>query len=261
MCTADVNVRASCVGVDVPAELIFGLHSVRALLQKDPAGVLELWIQTTRSDAAVTEIREQALRFDLTAQDASRKTLDRLSKGETHQGVVVKYRSNAAQRITLESFTATLDSDSLVLALDGVQDPRNLGACLRSADGAGAAGIVISHNRSVTLTSTARKVASGAAELVPLVEVSNLVRSLESLKQTGLPVVGASGDAEHSLYDLDLSGGVVFVMGGEGTGLRRLTRESCDELVRIPMHGSVESLNISVAAALCLFEARRQRSG
>ena len=252
---------AFCDEVDVAAEVVFGLHAVRAVLDKDPSGVLELWIQSTRRDESVHGIREKASAFGLRAQEASKKTLDRLSQGETHQGVVAKYRSNAAHRMTLESFIDTLDSNSLVLALDGVQDPRNLGACLRSADGAGAAGIVLSRNRSVTLTSAARKVASGAAEQVPVIEVSNLARSLASLKQTGLRLVGASGDATHSLYDVDLGGGVIFVMGGEGKGLRRLTRESCDDLVRIPMHGSVESLNISVAASICLFEARRQRLG
>jgi 23S rRNA (guanosine2251-2'-O)-methyltransferase len=192
------------------------------------------------------------------ATDPSR--LDGLAGGARHQGVVA--RVSATQKfLTLDDVLENLSEPALLLVLDGVTDPHNLGACLRVADAAGAHAVVAPKDRSCGLNATAIKVASGAADTVPYVMVTNLARSLRDLKEAGVWVIGAAGEAAKDLYAIEQKGPTAWVLGAEGAGLRRLTRDTCDELARIPMHGSVESLNVSVAAGVCLFEVRRQRRG
>jgi 23S rRNA (guanosine2251-2'-O)-methyltransferase len=241
---------------------VFGIHTVGALLAHDPRQVTGLWVLASRKDARLERIVEAAVWAGLPVHPSARAELDTLAPGARHQGVVAAVREGPVPfgESDLEAMVAGSAGVPLVLVLDGVQDPHNLGACLRTADAAGALAVVAPRDRAVGLTPAARKVASGAAESVPFVQVTNLARALRTLKDAGLRVVGAAGDAGQSLYDADLAGPLALVVGGEGTGLRRLTRETCDALVRIPMAGSVESLNVSVAAALCLYESVRQRA-
>ena len=240
--------------------MIFGLHAVRGLLDHNPLVVLELWILDTRDDKAVQAIVDKADTFEIHHQRVPRKTLDRLTGSATHQGVVARYRpSTASLSEDIGSLLQTVDETTLLLMLDGVTDPHNLGACVRNADAAGATGIIIPRNRGVGLTPAARKVASGAAESVPVVSVANFARTIGTVQSAGVVVVGTADDATECLYDLDLCGPRAFVLGGEEKGLRRLTREKCDQLVKIPMRGTLSSLNVASACAVVLFEARRQQ--
>lgn len=241
-------------------DLIFGLHAVNAALLRHPETVLELWLDRERDDRTLRELNQAAESQGIAVQRVARRRLDALVPGCRHQGVVARIRQvrTGGDKELLE-LLAGLKSPPLLLVLDGVQDPHNLGACLRSADAAGAHAVVIPRDRAAGLTAIARKVASGAAETVPLFQVANLARTLAELKQAGVWIAGLTGEAQQPIYDLDLSGPLALVLGAEGRGLRRLTRESCDWLVRIPMHGTVESLNVSVAAGVCLFEVSRQR--
>jgi 23S rRNA (guanosine2251-2'-O)-methyltransferase len=193
-------------------------------------------------------------------EETTGDSLDRAAGHDHHQGVVARCRA-APERTEAElpAFLKDLPATAFLLVLDGVQDPHNLGACLRSADAAGVQAVIVPRDNSAPLTPAVRKVASGAAETVPLFRVANLARVLETLKSAGVWLVGAAGEAERDLYDIDLRGPLALVLGAEGTGLRRLTRDLCDHLARIPMTGSVGSLNVSVAAGVCLFEAVRQR--
>jgi 23S rRNA (guanosine2251-2'-O)-methyltransferase len=191
----------------------------------------------------------------------ARTELDERVPGVSHQGVVAEMTVAAAlSENELPQFLDGLGKPPLLLILDGVQDPHNLGACLRSADAAGVDAVILPKDRSAPLNATARKVACGAAETVPVVRVTNLARTLRAIRDAGVWLYGAAGEAQQALYDVDLSGPVALVLGGEGKGLRRLTREHCDALMAIPLAGSVSSLNVSVAAGICLFEARRQRA-
>ncbi len=239
--------------------LVFGLHACAATLTRAAHEVLELWI---RRDAG-TELQamaDQASALGVVVQRVPPQTLDRLSEGGVHQGIVLRRRAPASLELNdLRAQLVGRTEPPLLLAIDHPQDPHNLGACLRVADGAGVDAVIIPRDRSVGLTAVVAKVASGAADSVPLVQVGNLVRALETLKEDGLWVVGATGETELDIYRVDLKVPLVMVLGAEGPGLRRLTRESCDLLAHIPMLGSVESLNLSTAAAVCLFEARRQR--
>lgn len=242
-------------------EWVYGLRSVGALLERDALGVRELWVQSTRLDEPIQRIASAADLNGIKLHRVQRKTLDRLAKAVSHQGVVARYRSrHSAPATDLKALLAGLSQMPLMLVLDGVQDPHNLGAVLRSADAAGAHAVIVPRSRSVHLTPAVRKVACGAAETVPLVVVANLARSLESLQDLGVHVVGAASGAPCPLYQADLAQPVALVLGGEQGGLRRLTREKCDLLVNIPMTGTVQSLNVSVAAGVLLFEANRQRS-
>lgn len=241
-------------------ELIHGLHAVRAALRYDPAGVVEAWMERNRRDQRMQRLREELERCGARIQQVSRRELDRLSDGAAHQGVVIRFRGSAPRGD--EALAAHLDGLSaapLLLVLDQVQDPHNLGACLRTADAAGVDAVVAPRDRAVGLTATVHKVASGATASVPFFQVTNLARTLEALKQRGIWLVGAAGEAEAAPWALDLDGPLAIVMGAEGTGLRRLTREACDFLARIPMAGQVESLNVSVATGVLLYEAVRQR--
>lgn len=242
--------------------LIPGLNSVAATLHRDPAAVLELWLDRERGDRRLQELAAEAEARGVRIQWADRKTLDRKAKGAGHQGAVMRARVPGPQgEGALEDLLTGATAPPLLLVLDGVQDPHNLGACLRSADAAGVDAVVAPRDRACGVTPTVRKVASGGAETVPFIQVTNLARTLRTLKEAGVWLVGADSEGAGTLYDADLRGPTGLVLGAEGHGLRRLTREHCDLLVRIPMAGTVESLNVSVATGIFLFEARRQRLG
>jgi 23S rRNA (guanosine2251-2'-O)-methyltransferase len=240
-------------------ERVYGMHTVRALLTRAPQRVLRVYLQRGRSDQRAGEIEAQAR--------AANRPLERVDAGRlrgwvgevAHQGVVAEIEALAP--LSEDQLYAHLAAahDPLVLALDGVQDPHNLGACLRTADACGVLAVVVPRDRSATLNATARKVAAGAAETTPVVTVTNLARSLNMIKQAGLWIVGADALAAHSAAAVDLTGGRCLVMGAEGAGLRELTRRNCDWLVHLPSLGAVESLNVSVAAGMLLYEALRQR--
>lgn len=240
--------------------LVFGLHAVRAALQRGDDCV-QLWVQDNRRDQRLRSLVDLARDRGVPVKQESVEALDQLVAGR-HQGAVLELRGSAAAPLDESALPALLDKlgrDALLLVLDGVTDPHNLGACLRSADGAGVQLVLVPKDKAAGLTPIVRKVACGAAEHVPFLPVTNLARTLDRLKAAGIWLVGTTGDAEQSLYEADLTGPLALVMGAEGRGMRRLTRERCDFLVKLPMAGSVDSLNVSVATGICLFEARRQR--
>ena len=242
-------------------EYVYGLHAVQAMLERSPKRVRQLKVQRGRLDARMQALLDQASAESVDVERVMPDELDRLADGGVHQGVVALV--TPSQLWSEEMLGHLLDKEEgvpLLLVLDGVTDPHNLGACLRSADAAGAHAVIIPRDKSATLSPTVRKVACGAAETVPLVAVTNLARTLKQLQQRGLWVVGTAGEAEQLLYEIDLKVPTVIVMGAEGTGMRRLTREHCDYLAKLPMAGTVSSLNVSVTAGICLFEAVRQRS-
>jgi 23S rRNA (guanosine2251-2'-O)-methyltransferase len=240
-------------------EKIYGLHAVEALLRHHPKRVKQVWLAEGRSDPRVQVLVELAGQARVSVGQCERREMDAWVEG-VHQGVVADVSpSQVWGEAMLEELLDRAEGPPLLLVLDGVTDPHNLGACLRTADAAGALAVIVPKDKSATLNATVRKVACGAAEVVPLVAVTNLARSLEKLQQRGLWVVGTAGEAEQELYQQDLTGPTVLIMGAEGKGMRRLTREHCDYLVRLPMAGSVSSLNVSVATGVCLFEALRQR--
>jgi len=239
--------------------VIFGFHAVKSSIRQDAGQVSALYVQDSRDDPRMRDLLEAAGHAGLRVMAVARERLDRLAGNTHHQGVVATIAA-APLRRDLDAILDTLAEPSLLLVLDGVQDPRNLGACLRVADGLGAHAVVAPKDRSVGLTPTVAKVASGAAETVPYVAVTNLARTLRALQERGIWVVGADAGSARSLAEVDLSGPMAWVLGAEGEGLRRLSRETCDELVRIPMVETVESLNVSVACGICLYESRRQRA-
>ena len=241
-------------------ESVGGWHAVLALLKQAPERVLSIHIDRGRKGPRRQQLLDAARAAGAAVEETGGDALDRLAGHDRHQGVVARCRP-AVERTEAElpSFLEALPEPPFLLVLDGIQDPHNLGACLRSADAAGVQAVILPRDNSAPLTPVVRKVASGAAETVPLFRVTNLARSLEVLKNAGVWLAGAAGEADQDLYGVDLRGPLALVLGAEGTGLRRLTRESCDYLVRIPMAGSVESLNVSVATGICLFEAVRQR--
>ncbi|MCP5159723.1 MAG: 23S rRNA (guanosine(2251)-2'-O)-methyltransferase RlmB [Gammaproteobacteria bacterium] len=243
-------------------EQIYGLHAVMAALEHEPEQIRELWVERQRRDRRMQILLETAARLGLTIHWADRAKLDRLSGNAPHQGVLARLESR--QRTygedDLPALLAAAEGALLLLVLDGVQDPHNLGACLRSAAAAGAHAVIAPADRAAGLNATVRKVACGAAEIVPFIPVTNLARTLRELKEQGVWVIGAAGAAETHLYQVDFLPSTAIVLGAEEKGLRRLTREVCDRLARIPLvEGGVESLNVSVAAGIFLFEARRQR--
>jgi 23S rRNA (guanosine2251-2'-O)-methyltransferase len=244
-------------------QYIYGIHAVDALLRRNAAAVQRVLLQQGRQDKRMAALAALARNQGVRVETLPRQALDDLVSAR-HQGVVaeaVEAPEGGEQRWDESLLLRRVDETAapLILVLDGVTDPHNLGACLRSADAAGVSAVVVPKDKSADLSPTARKVACGAAEVVPFVRVTNLARTLAALKERGVWLYGAAGEAEVSLYDCDLSGAVAIVMGAEGSGLRRLTREACDHLVHLPMAGSVSSLNVSVATGICLFEARRQR--
>ena len=242
-------------------QLIHGLHAVAAALNHEPAQVRGLWLERQRRDARMQALLDQAAGHGVPVHWAERTELDRLSGGARHQGIVARLavRQWTHGEADLPELLAAADGPALLLALDGVQDPHNLGACLRSAAAAGVHAVIAPVDRAVSLNATVRKVACGAAEIVPFVQVTNLARTLRGLQEQGLWLIGAAGEADDTLYEVDFTPPTAIVLGAEEKGLRRLTREVCDRLARIPMAGGMESLNVSVAAGIFLFEARRQR--
>ncbi|MEO3864747.1 23S rRNA (guanosine(2251)-2'-O)-methyltransferase RlmB [Rheinheimera fenheensis] len=241
------------------ADLVFGIHAVEAFLQRAPQDVLELFVMKDRDDKRMQPIIQLARQNGVSVQFCNRKTLDDMVGGQ-HQGIVAKARlQSTGNEADLAAIVAANDKP-FILILDGVTDPHNLGAILRSADAAGVHAVVAPKDRSVKLTSVVRKVACGAAESVPFITITNLARTMRELQEAGVWIVGTAGETETLVYDADLKGPLALVLGAEGEGLRRLTRETCDALVKIPMFGTVSSLNVSVAAGICLFEAVRQRS-
>jgi len=242
-------------------EYIFGLHSVQHVLQQDSSRIIEVWVQDSRRDAKVQVLIEQLQKQDVTLQTVPKKTLDKLAQSEHHQGILLRCQAAPVQtEETLEQLLTTLTSPPFLLVLDEVQDPHNLGACLRTADAAGVHAVIIPKNRSCSITSAVRKVASGAAETMPVIQITNLARTLRWLQEQGVWIIGTVAEADKSLYETELTGAIALVMGAEGTGLRRLTQETCDKLMKIPMLGTVESLNVSVATGICLYEIVRQRA-
>ena len=240
-------------------EQVYGVHAVEALLRHHPRRVKQLWLAEGRQDPRVQMLVELATQQRISVGQRERRELDEWAEG-VHQGVVAEVSpSQVWGEAMLEELLDRHEGVPLLLVLDGVTDPHNLGACLRTADAAGALAVVVPKDKSATLNATVRKVACGAAEVMPLVAVTNLARTLEKLQKRGLWVVGTAGEADQEIYQQDLRGPLVLVMGAEGKGMRRLTREHCDFLVKLPMAGSVSSLNVSVAAGVCLFEALRQR--
>lgn len=240
--------------------IVCGLHAVLAALQQHPDRVAAVWISTERGDRRIGKVVDVARANRIKFHRVPRAKLDEMAAGQRHQGVVARLQIAPTRQVRdLEAFVAGLSHPALLLVLDGVQDPHNLGACLRVADGAGADAVIIPRDRAAPVTPAARRAASGAAETVPLYQVINLSRTLETLKEGGLWLYGAAQDAPEELYAADLTEPAALILGGEESGLRRLTRERCDGLVRIPMAGKVESLNVSVAAGVMLYEAVRQR--
>ncbi|MEC8326466.1 MAG: 23S rRNA (guanosine(2251)-2'-O)-methyltransferase RlmB [Pseudomonadota bacterium] len=240
-------------------ELIFGFHSVEAILNKEPERFIEIYALKGREDKRLNPIINLARQFGVSIQFMQRKALDDKAKGEQHQGIIARVKEGKKyNEKDLDQIIANSDTPFL-LVLDGVTDPHNLGACLRNADAAGVDAIIVPKDKSAKLNGTARKVACGAAETVPLVQVTNLARTLRDIKKMGVWVVGTAGETDVEVFDAKLTGPMAIVMGAEGSGMRRLTREHCDELVKIPMVGTVSSLNVSVATGICLFEVLRQR--
>ena len=240
--------------------LIHGFHAVTAKLRHAAADVREVLVAEGRQDGRMRDLLKAAEAAGVRVVATDPKRLDGLAGGPRHQGVVARVAAQA-KHVTLDDVLENLAEPALLLVLDGVTDPHNLGACLRVADAAGAHAVVAPKDRACGLNATAIKVASGAADTVPYVVVTNLARALREMQEHGVWVAGAAGEAEREIYAVDQKGPCAWVLGAEGEGLRRLTRDTCDVLARIPMHGSVESLNVSVSAGICLFEARRQRRG
>lgn len=240
-------------------ESVFGIHSVKALLQSAPERVVELWCLKGRDDAEFNKIVAKGREYGASVQFVARKTLDDRAKGENHQGILARVK---AARVMTEADLDTIMEKSkqpFFLILDGVTDPHNLGACLRNADGAGVDAVIVPKDKSASLNPTVRKVACGAAETMPLIQVTNLARTMRWLQEQQVWLVGTAGETDQNLFETKLNGPMAIVMGAEGKGMRRLTREHCDELVKLPMAGSVTSLNVSVATGICLYEVVRQR--
>ena len=241
---------------------IVGVNAVASSVENDADNVREVLIEAGSKNPRLTEIEEQARRKGIDVRRVNTQALDGVVGQVRHQGVAARY---AAARLwaenELEGLVEAAQGRALVLILDGVQDPHNLGACLRSAAAAGVTAVVIPKDKSATVNATVRKTSAGAADRIPVVAVTNLARCLRDLQKQGVWLYGLAGEAEASLYSVDLRGNVGLVLGGEGDGLRRLTREHCDGLVKIPMPGDIESLNVSVATGVTLFEAVRQRLG
>jgi 23S rRNA (guanosine2251-2'-O)-methyltransferase len=240
------------------ARVLYGFHAVNGRLRRRPESVHEIYCDPTRRDARARDLLARAAAAGVRVIEADAARIERIAGTARHQGVAARVAAVELQA-SVEEVLARAGADALLLVLDGVQDPHNLGACLRVADALGVHAVVAPKDRAVALTPTVAKVASGAAETVPYVQVTNLVRALKQMQQAGLWIMGADQQGTEALGACRLAGPLAWVLGAEGEGLRRLTREACDTLVRIPMQGSVESLNVSVAAGICLFESRRQR--
>ncbi len=239
---------------------IFGLHAVTSLLNRNPGRVRRLLVQQGRGDERLQSVLDKAAVQGIKVVEEPRQLLDQRAGGGRHQGVIAECEPlKALNEKGLGPLLDFAGEAPLVLVLDGVTDPHNLGACLRTADAAGVTVVIAPKDKSAPLNATVAKVACGAAEVVPYVQVTNLARTLQSLQERGIWITGTAGEADGSVYEVDLTGPQALVMGAEGKGLRRLTRENCDQLISIPMAGEVSSLNVSVATGVCLFEMVRQR--
>lgn len=241
-------------------KVLFGFHAVGVRLKTAPASIIEIYFEPTRRDARMRQFIEKAKEAGVRLIEADGLRLAKLAGSHGHQGVAA--RVEAIEQIhSLDDLLDSLQGPPLLLVLDGVTDPHNLGACLRVADGAGAHAVIAPKDHAVGINATVAKVASGAAETVPYFMVTNLARTLNELKERNIWITGTSDDAPKTLYQVDLTGPTALVLGAEGAGMRQLTRKTCDQLVSIPMKGGVESLNVSVASGVCLYEALRQRGG
>lgn len=238
--------------------MIFGFHAVTSRIRHEASSVEEIYVDSSRVDGRMKDLISAAKSAGVRIIPADDQRLSSIVGTRRHQGVVAKAGELSLAR-NLDELLDAIEGPPLLLILDGITDPHNLGACLRVADGVGAHAVIAPKDRAVGLNATAAKVASGAAETVPYITVTNLARTLRELKERDIFLVGTSDDVDQTIYDVDFKGGIAIVMGSEGEGMRRLTRETCDQLVSIPMFGSVESLNVSVASGVCLYEARRQR--
>ena len=240
-------------------EFIYGIHAVKAVLEREPERFIEAYVLKGRQDDRLMPILNDLQVCGVSIQQMTRKTLDDKANGANHQGIIARVK--AAKQLNENDIDGILaqHESPLLLVLDGVTDPHNLGACLRNADAAGHAANIVPKDRSAPMNATVSKVACGAAEVVPLIRVTNLARTMRTLQEQGIWFVGTAGEATHDIYQAKLTGPLAIVMGAEGDGMRRLTRETCDDLIKIPMAGSVSSLNVSVASGICLFEAVRQR--
>lgn len=244
-------------------KVLFGFHAVGVRLKTAPHTIVEVYYEATRRDARMRQFLERAREAGVRLIEADALRIAKLAGSHGHQGVAARVQA-LAQQHSLDDLLDDLEAQGvrnpLLLVLDGVTDPHNLGACLRNADAAGVAAVIVPKDKSAPMTATVSKVACGAAETVPLVRVTNLARTMRALQEKGIWFVGTAGEATHDIYQSKLTGPLAIVMGAEGDGMRRLTRETCDDLIKIPMAGSVSSLNVSVATGICLFEAVRQRS-
>lgn len=245
-------------------ELAYGIHSVAAILQHEPERVIEVYVLKGRDDDRVVPIVADAQSLGVSIQYMSRKALDDKSEGEQHQGIMAKVKAGKQKdesdlKDIIDAKVAAGKAPFLLI-LDGVTDPHNLGAVIRTADAAGVDAVIVPKDKSAKLTSVTRKVACGAAEVMPLIVVTNLARTLKMLQDEQVWIIGTAGEAEQDVFQMKFDGPLAIVMGAEGSGMRRLTREHCDQLVKIPMAGTVSSLNVSVATGVILFEAVRQRS-
>jgi len=237
---------------------LIGFHAVTARLRHHPEGVQTLYVDAARQDRRMRDLVERAEAAKVVVQAVDERRLQGLAGHDRHQGVVAVVDSTLPH-VTLEDVLEDAGEPLLLLILDGVTDPHNLGACLRSADAFGVHAIVVPKDRAVGVNATVAKAASGAVDTVPVVSVTNLARTMRDMKERGVWLIGADAEAGENLFDAELTGPLAWVLGAEGSGLRRLTRELCDRVVSIPLQGSVSSLNVSVAAGVCLFETRRQR--
>ncbi|MCL7422684.1 MAG: 23S rRNA (guanosine(2251)-2'-O)-methyltransferase RlmB [Methylobacter sp.] len=240
---------------------LFGIHAVQAALDYSPKKINKAWVDTQRQDKRLMQVIDDLLSLGIEPEKTDRKKLDRFAEGKNHQGIVIAVEMPAElSESDLKQAVETSSGTPLLLVLDNVQDPHNLGACLRTADATGVQGVIITKDNATGITPTVCKVASGAAETVPVYQVTNLSRTLRWLKEQGIWIMGATGAATQTVYQTDLTMPLAMVVGAEGKGLRRLTQEQCDFLVKLPMLGQVESLNLSVATGVLLYEAVRQRS-
>lgn len=244
-------------------EWLYGIHALTAVLEREPQRILEIYIAKGRDDERLHTLINLARKNGLGIQFCSKKILDDKAQGESHQGVVA--RAQPAKTLSendldeIITHAHNMGKAPFLLVLDGVTDPHNLGAVLRSADAAGVDAVIVTKDKSASLNATVRKVACGAADVIPLIQVTNLSRTLAELQEKAIWVVGTAGEAKQSVFDCTMKGPIALVMGAEGKGMRRLTRERCDELIKLPMHGTVSSLNVSVATGICLYEILRQR--
>jgi 23S rRNA (guanosine2251-2'-O)-methyltransferase len=241
------------------AKIVYGFHAVTSRLRQNAAGVKEIYLDQSRGDRRARDLAQVAAERGVRVIPVDAARLDGMTQHASHQGVAARVELAPLAR-DLDSLLDGLGGPPLLLILDGVTDPHNLGACLRVADAMGVQAVIAPKDRAVGITPTVEKVASGAAETVPFISVTNLARAMRELKERGVWLIGADAAGERDLYSVKLEGPLAWVLGAEGEGMRRLTRENCDELVRIPMLGAVESLNVSVSAGICLAESRRQRA-